>query len=101
MKKAIMTISTAFLLLFSSQVSAEQNVDYEKFGRIATAVIKEDYPGQPVKDYKYQGRKKLTENKVSDSFEFTVQENSTMKKVLVTVVHNLDNEKILDISVKE
>ncbi|WP_064091801.1 DUF3889 domain-containing protein [Rossellomorea aquimaris] len=101
MKKAIMTISTVFLLLVSSHASAEQNVDYEKFGRIAIAVIKEDYPGQPVKDYKYQGREKLEENKVADSFEFTVQENNTTKKVIVRVVHNLENEKILDISVKE
>ena len=100
MKKAIMMVSTVFFLLFSNQASAEQ-ADYQKFGRIATAVIKEDYPGQPVKDYKYQGRQKMTENKVSDAFEFTVQENNADKKVVVIVVHDLDNEKVLNISVKE
>ncbi|MBN8192640.1 DUF3889 domain-containing protein [Bacillus sp. NTK074B] len=100
MKKTIVIFSTVFLLLFSSQVNAEQG-DYKKFGRIATAVIKEDYPGQPVKDYQYQGRKKMSENKVSDAFEFTVQENDAEKKVVVIVVHHLDNEKVLNISVKE
>ncbi|PFA69483.1 hypothetical protein CN378_03635 [Bacillus sp. AFS015802] len=100
MKKAIVSLSTVFFLMFSSQAFAEQ-VDYQKFGRIATAVIKEDYPGQPVKDYKYQGRQKVTANKVSDAFEFTVQENNAEKKVVVVVVHDLDNEKILNISVKE
>lgn len=35
----------------------------------------------------------MTENKVADSFEFTVQENNKDKKVTVIVVHNLDNEK--------
>ncbi|WP_226677308.1 DUF3889 domain-containing protein [Rossellomorea aquimaris] len=100
MKKVIVIFSTVFFLLFSSQVNAEQG-DYKKFGRIATAVIKEDYPGQPVKDYQYQGRKKMSENKVSDAFEFTVQENDAEKKVIVIVVHDLDNEKVLNISVKE
>ncbi|MGM0753267.1 MAG: DUF3889 domain-containing protein [Bacillota bacterium] len=100
MKKAIVIASTVFFLLFSSQAYA-QPTDYQKFGRIATAVIKEDYPGQPVKDYKYQGRKKMTENKVADSFEFTVQENGAEKKVSVVVVHDLDNEKILNITVQE
>jgi Protein of unknown function (DUF3889) len=100
MKKTIVILSTAFFLLFSSQAHAEP-VDYEKFGRIATAVIKEDYPGQPLKDYQYKGRQKMSENKVSDAFEFTVQENNAEKKVVVVVVHNLDNEKVLNISVKE
>ncbi|WP_201715347.1 DUF3889 domain-containing protein [Rossellomorea arthrocnemi] len=99
MKKAFVILSTLFFLL-SSQAHAEP-ADYQKFGRIATAVIKEDYPGQPLKDYQYMGRQKMSENKVSDAFEFTVQENNAEKKVVVVVVHNLDNEKVLNISVKE
>jgi ribosomal protein L21E len=63
--------------------------------------MKEDYPGQPFKDYKYQGRQKLDENKLADSFEFTVQENNKEKKVLVKVVHDLSNEKTLNIAVEE
>ncbi len=100
MKKLIVIVSTVIFLLFSGQANA-QPTDYEKFGRIATAVIKEDYPGQAVKDYQYQGRRKMTENKVADSFEFTVQENNANKKVVVIVVHNLDNEKTLNITVQE
>ncbi|TMU88258.1 DUF3889 domain-containing protein [Bacillus sp. BHET2] len=100
MKKSIVVVSTVIFLLFSGQAYA-QPTDYEKFGRIATAVIKEDYPGQAVKDYQYQGRRKMTENKVADSFEFTVQENNANKKVVVIVVHNLDNEKTLNITVQE
>ncbi|BCB02850.1 DUF3889 domain-containing protein [Bacillus sp. KH172YL63] len=100
MKKAIAIFLAVFFLLFSGHANAEPT-DYKKFGRIATAVIKEDYPGQPVKDYQYQGRRKMTENKVADSFEFTVQENNKDKKVTVIVVHNLDNEKTLNITVQE
>jgi ribosomal protein L21E len=103
MKKSIMMLVTVFFLLFSSNVHAlqPQPSDYEKFGRIAAAVMKEDYPGQPLKDYKYQGRQKLDENKLADSFEFTVQENNKEKKVLVKVVHDLSNEKTLNIAVEE
>ncbi|WP_175988116.1 DUF3889 domain-containing protein [Bacillus sp. Marseille-Q1617] len=103
MKKSMMMMTAVFFLLFSSNVQAQQPQpsDYEKFGRIATAVIKEDYPGQPLKDYKYQGRQKIDENKLADSFEFTVQDNNAEKVVMVKVVHDLDNEKTLSISVEE
>ncbi|MGR3763370.1 DUF3889 domain-containing protein [Rossellomorea sp. NS-SX7] len=103
MKKSFMLLMAIFFLLFSSNVQAQQPQpsDYAKFGRIATAVIKEDYPGQPLKDYKYQGRQKIDENKLADSFEFTVQENNAEKKVIVKVIHDLDNEKTLNITVEE
>ncbi|MEG9299044.1 DUF3889 domain-containing protein [Mangrovibacillus sp. Mu-81] len=101
MRKTIMMLATVCFLLFSSNAHALQPSDYEKFGRIAAAVMKEDYPGQPLKDYQYQGRQKLDENKLADSFEFTVQENNTEKKVLVKVVHDLNNEKTLNIAVEE
>jgi ribosomal protein L21E len=101
MKQSIMMLMAVFFLLFTSSVQAQQPSDYEKFGRIATAVIKEDYPGQPLKEYKYQGRQKMDENKLADYFEFTVQDNNAEKKVIVKVVHDLNNEKTLNISVAE
>jgi ribosomal protein L21E len=101
MKQSIMMLMAVFFLLFTSNVQAQQPSDYEKFGRIATAVIKEDYPGQSLKEYKYQGRQKMDENKLADSFEFTVQDNNAEKKVIVKVVHDLNNEKTLNISVEE
>ncbi|MCA1056544.1 YqzG/YhdC family protein [Rossellomorea aquimaris] len=103
MKHVIMLVTALFCLNFTAAVHAEQPQpsDYAKFGRIATAVIKEDYPGQALKDYKYQGRQKIDEGKLADNFEFTVQDNGKEKKVIVKVIHDLDNEKILNIAVNE
>ncbi|KON92506.1 DUF3889 domain-containing protein [Rossellomorea marisflavi] len=99
MKKPFLILCLLSLLLPS--VANATEVDYKKFGRIATVVVKEDYPGQSVKDYLYLGRKQLTNEKVSDTFEFTVQENNRDKRVLIIIVHDLANEKTLNITVHE
>jgi Protein of unknown function (DUF3889) len=103
MKKLLMMLVPVLFLLFSSNAGAQppQPSDYAKFGRIAAAVMKEDYPGQPLKDYQYQGRQKVDEKRLADSFEFTVQENNKEKTVIVKVIHDLANEKTLNISVEE
>ncbi|MFU8690051.1 DUF3889 domain-containing protein [Rossellomorea sp. FS2] len=99
MKKPLLIICL-LSILFPCLANATE-VDYKKFGRIASVVVKEDYPGQAVKDYHYLGRKQLTSEKVSDTFEFTVQENNRDKRVLIIVVHDLENEKTLNITVHE
>ncbi|WP_430493916.1 DUF3889 domain-containing protein [Rossellomorea marisflavi] len=99
MKKPLLIICL-LSILFPCLANATE-VDYKKFGRIASVVVKEDYPGQAVKDYHYLGRKQLTSEKVFDTFEFTVQENNRDKRVLIIVVHDLANEKTLNITVHE
>ena len=74
MKRYFSTVVAAIILLVSLNnlnfnVNAE-GPDYEKYGRIAMAVIKEDFPGEEVRDYKYLGRKQNSENEVVDSFQF-------------------------------
>lgn len=79
---------------------AVQKPDYEKYGRIAIAVVKEDYPGEEVVDYQYGGRKKVTETDVTDTFTFTVKENGNPVTVLVMVTHNLKDNKAVSLSVE-
>jgi Protein of unknown function (DUF3889) len=99
-KKWILLFSIFFFCFSNGQVGAQQP-DYEKFGRIAISVVQEDYPGDPVKDYVYKGRKNVSANKVADVFQFSVADQGKQKQVLVTVVHQADNDKVLSINVEE
>lgn len=75
MKKYLAAILIMCSLIINFQKPGfAQKPDYEKYGRIAMAVIKEDFPGEPVRDYEYLGRKKINDMKVEDGFRFKVQE---------------------------
>ncbi|GAA0327998.1 hypothetical protein GCM10008967_18100 [Bacillus carboniphilus] len=101
MKKLISILMLISLLLTGVVAPASAQPDYQKYGRIALALVKEDYPGDPVKDYKYLGRKEGQNNQVTDSFEFKVTDQGKEKAVIVDIKHDLNNQKTLDISVRE
>ncbi|WP_075980566.1 DUF3889 domain-containing protein [Bacillus massilinigeriensis] len=103
MKKNIfsMTMLISLLLSFHSMNTLAQKPDYEKYGRIAISVVKEDYPGQDIVEYQYMGRQKVSNSEVMDNFRFEVLENKKPKFVLVKIIHNLNNEKLLNLSVEE
>ncbi|GLB58729.1 YqzG/YhdC family protein [Cytobacillus sp. NCCP-133] len=81
----------------NSLAGAVQKPDYEKYGRIAISVVKEDYPGEEVVEYQYGGRQKVSETDVMDSFTFTVKENGKPVTVLVKVTHSLQDNKLVSL----
>jgi hypothetical protein len=83
-----------------AQVQAEK-IDYEKYGKIAIAVVKTDYTGDAVTEYEYLGREKLSETDVQDSFKFKVKEDGKEVNVVVKVKHSVQNNKLLTLSVEE
>jgi hypothetical protein len=101
-KKRLMLVLGIWMLMFFSfnQVQAEK-IDYEKYGSIAIAVVKADYPGDPVTDYQFLGREKLSETEVLDSFKFQVKENGKTINVVVKVKHSVQNNKLLTLTVEE
>jgi hypothetical protein len=103
MKKYIFPFVTVVILLLSANVlgAMAQRPDYEKYGRIATAVIKEDFPGEAVKDYLYVGRKQKSNDEVVDSFQFKVTDNGKPVIATVHITHNLKNNKLLTLTVTE
>jgi hypothetical protein len=102
MKKNVFAIMAISLMFFSGlvQVQAEK-IDYQKYGNIAIAVVKADYPGEAVTEYEYIGREKLNETDVQDSFKFNVKENDKDVNVLVKVKHSVKNNKLLNLTVEE
>jgi uncharacterized phage infection (PIP) family protein YhgE len=100
--KNYLSIMTLFVLLLTSFIHVQaETVDYEKYGKIAIAVVKADYPGEPVTDYQYIGREKSSETEVQDSFKFQVKENGKPLNVLVKVRHSIQNNKLLNLTVEE
>ncbi|GKU81643.1 DUF3889 domain-containing protein [Niallia sp. NCCP-28] len=88
-------------IMFPSHNIAVQKLDYEKYGNIAIAVVKADYPNEKVTDYEYKGRKKVSTMEVQDAFQFLVKENGKEKIVLVTINHNIKDNKFLSLVVQE
>ncbi|MGE7876578.1 DUF3889 domain-containing protein [Peribacillus muralis] len=103
MKKVIMIFMGVFLLFQAGSISAEaaEKPDYEKYGKIAIAVVQADYPGNEVTDYEYKGRKTVAKNFVEDDFKFLVASNGVEFNVIVTVQHDLRNKKLLSLKVAE
>lgn len=102
LKKVIMMILGLLVILqFGSISTHAQKPDYEKYGKIAIAVVQADYPEVEITDYEYKGRKTIGKNQVEDDFSFLVVEKGNKFKVTVAVQHDLTNEKLLSLKVTE
>ncbi|PLS03049.1 DUF3889 domain-containing protein [Neobacillus cucumis] len=101
MKKYFVSFMLMLALFINFQeLGHAQQADYEKYGRIAMAVVKADFPNDPVRDYEYLGRKKIDNTKVEDGFRFKVQENNQLFFVTIRVNHDLTNNKLLSLTVE-
>jgi hypothetical protein len=103
MKKQSMVAIIMFILCMGIYQGsfAAQTPDYQKYGNIAMAVVKADYPGEEVREYQYVGREKKTETDVTDLFRFQVKENGKVKNVIVRITHNINDKKLLTLQVTE
>jgi hypothetical protein len=90
-----------FMFLLQSTIVAAEKPDYEKYGKIAVAVVQTDYPQDEVADYAYKGRKQLGNDEVEDSFMFLVKEKGKEFNVTVKVKHHTTNQKLLSLTVEE
>lgn len=101
--KKLLSLIMGFMIVMQLAPSTPlaANPDYEKYGKIAIAVVQADYPGDDVTDYEYKGRKKLANNQVEDDFVFLVVENGKEFNVIVSIQHSLNNKKLLSLKVTE
>lgn len=89
----------AFMAIQPGQIEA-QKPDYEKYGRMAMAIVNVDYPGDPIRDYEYLGRSNVSEAVVADTFRFKVEEKGKTFYVRVILTHNLTSAKLLALKVE-
>jgi hypothetical protein len=100
-KNIWMFFAAVFLVMnLNPQGTLAQNLDYEKYGRIAIAVVRADYPEAEVREYEYLGRVKGAETNVTDSFRFQIKEKGKMGYVIIRITHNLTNKKLLNLKVE-
>ncbi|RHW34134.1 DUF3889 domain-containing protein [Neobacillus notoginsengisoli] len=96
---AVMIAVLAFLA-FQPNGTEAQNPDYEKYGRMAIAIVSADYPGDPIRDYQYLGRQNINESEVADTFRFRVVDKGRSLYVRVTAQHNLTTGKLVTLKVE-
>lgn len=102
MKKKIAVLFFAFMMFWSvGSGLAKEEISYEKYGRIAIAVVQADFPSDKVTDYKFEGRDIVNKGIVEDRFLFLVQEKGKEFKVRVKIRHSLYHQKLLSLTVQK
>lgn len=103
MTKKLLTliVTLLFTLTFLAPSIYAQEVSYEKFGRLATLIVKEDYPEEDVVDFEYLGREQLKDAQVVDTFQFEVMKKEVPHIVLVKIVHDPANNREFTLTIEE
>lgn len=96
----------ALTLILTAGIKAygEQNVeevDYEKWSRIALSSVKEKYPDSQLIDYKYIKREAVNEKESKDIFHVKVKQKNEVFIVNVDVVFNPKTVKLITVNVKK
>ncbi|WP_419883266.1 DUF3889 domain-containing protein [Peribacillus sp. B-H-3] len=102
MKKILLALLVLMLLLPAAGKPSEgAPLHYEKYGNIAIAVVRTDYPGTSVTDYEFLGRKKSGNGLAVDSFLFLIKDKGIEKNVLIKAEHSLISQNLISLHVTE
>jgi hypothetical protein len=96
---ALTIILTAGMKAYGQQNIEE--VDYEKWSRIAISSVKEKYPESQLIDYKYVKREKVNEEESKDIFHVKVKEKEEVFVANVDVVFNPKTGKLITVNVEK
>lgn len=101
MKKKIAVLLFMFMMCFVGSSLAREEISYEKYGRIAIAVVETDFPSDKVTEYKFEGRDVISKGIVEDRFLFVVKEKGKEFNVRVKIRHSLFEKKLLTLTVEK
>lgn len=105
LSKLLFTFVAVILVLTAGMKAyGEQNVedvDYEKWSRIALSSVKEKYPEAQLIDYKYVKREEVNEEESKDIFHVKVKEKEEVFVANVDVVFNPKTGKLITVNVKK
>ncbi|MCP8618136.1 DUF3889 domain-containing protein [Salirhabdus salicampi] len=94
--KLLLLLSLVVILL--PTVTTYAQPEYAKWGKIAVAETKKQYPTHKVTDYAYQGKVVISDERQQYNFRLSVQANEQQKKdVNVYVLVNPKEDKLLDV----
>lgn len=102
MKIRIALFLCMFMMFYSVDSGlAKEEISYEKYGKIAIAVVAIDFPSNQVTDYKFEGRNIISKGIVEDQFLFLVKEKGKEINVRVKIKHSLFHKKLLSLTVEK
>ncbi|WP_456276136.1 DUF3889 domain-containing protein [Bacillus sp. AK128] len=86
---------------FHDSIGVAEQPDYAKWGKMAITVVKENYTEQEVSDYKYEGRKQLSDSKAEDQFLFEVKQDEKKHYVRVIITFNSKTDTLQSLQLIE
>jgi Protein of unknown function (DUF3889) len=97
-------VAITLILTLGMKAYGEQNVeeiDYEKWSRIALSSVKEKYPDSELVDYKYVKREAVNEEESKDIFHVKVKEKNKVFVAKVDVVFNPKTAKLITVNIEK
>jgi putative cell wall-binding protein len=79
----------------------QQQPDYEKWGRIAVAVVKENYPDSEIIDYKHLGQQNVSVTQSKHTFTIEVKHRNQTFNVKVVVTYNPRTDRLISVGMEE
>jgi len=102
MKKWVLGLLSVLLLLSTAvSVAQAEKPDYEKWGKIAIQLVKENYPEAEVSEYQYQGREEISETEAKDTFQFTAKQDDKSLEIYVALTFNPQTEQLKSVNIEE
>lgn len=89
------------IMSFQFTLHAYAQVDYEKWGRIAVEVAKENYPDAEISDYQYVGREEISATQARDTFRLQVKEDQRTFQINVGILFNPQTDRLISLSIEE
>ncbi|MGM0837840.1 MAG: DUF3889 domain-containing protein [Bacillota bacterium] len=94
-------LSVLLVLTTAISVAQAEKTDYEKWGKIAIQIAKENYPEAEVSEYQYQGREEISETEAKDTFHFTVKQDNKSTEIHGTLTFNPKTEQLISVNFVE
>lgn len=102
MKKWVLGLLSVLLLLSTAAgVAQAQKPDYEKWGKIAIQLVKENYPKAEISEYQYMGREEISDTEAKDTFHFTAKQADKSKEIFVALTFNPKTKQLKSVNIKE
>ncbi|CAG9621766.1 DUF3889 domain-containing protein [Sutcliffiella rhizosphaerae] len=104
MKKWVLSLLSVFIIISGSNIAVaeiKREVDYEKWGKIAVEVAKENYDQIEISEYKYLGRKNVSETEAIDTFELLAKEGQKSFQIIVALTFNPQTKQLKSLTIEE
>jgi Protein of unknown function (DUF3889) len=105
MKKKMLSLLICCLFQFTAWQSVhaqqQQQPDYEKWGKIAVAVVKENYPNSEIIDYKHVERQDISVTQSKHTFTLQVKQRNQTFNVKVIVTYNPRTDRLISVTMEE